>query len=207
MFIGVPVGEDVVRNAAALSASLRRRFADERIRARWVSPQNMHLTLRFLGPVAPGQVPTLKEALDPLAARHAGFLATFGGLGAFPRPDHPSVLWAGVAAGAEAFANLAADISQTADALGFPQEDRPFHPHLTLARFRREDPADLGPLIEEHAGVELGPCRVRDIVLFQSNQRPRGPVYVPVHRAGLHSGGRLSVRPEPPAPDGGRNVT
>jgi RNA 2',3'-cyclic 3'-phosphodiesterase len=190
-FVGVPLGEDVVRAATELSARLRPRLGTLGASAKWVPPVNMHVTLRFLGSVAEPQLPAIQETLGPIVNRHASFLATLRGLGCFPDPARPSVLWAGLGEGAEPFGRLAADVNRALDGLGFPAEDRPFHAHLTLARLRREGPpADLAPLVEEHAAVDLGATVVRDVVLFESSLRSRGPVYTAIWRGPLNPGGR-----------------
>jgi 2'-5' RNA ligase len=209
-FVAVPLGEDVVRAAAALSAALRRRLGDLGASAKWVPPQNMHVTLRFLGNISEAQVPAIRETLGPVVLRHAAFLAGLRGIGAFPDPRRPSVLWIGVSEGGDAFQALAADVGRALDGLGFPEEDRPFHAHLTLARLRRgAPPCDLGAVLEEQAAADAGQTVVREVVLFESSLRPRGPVYCPVWRGTLNPGGRPGSRPpeaEPgpgPRPAGG----
>ncbi len=190
-FVGVPLGEEVVRAAAQLSSSLRARLAAQGISPKWVLPGNMHVTVRFLGNVGEEQIPAVEETLGPIVARHASFLAVLRGLGCFPDAQRPSVLWAGLADGGEAMDRLAADVNGALDALAFPREDRPFHAHLTLARMRRGGPPpDLAALVEEHAAFELGSTVVREVVLFESNLRPRGPVYEPIWRGALNPGGR-----------------
>jgi 2'-5' RNA ligase len=190
-FVGVPLGEEVVRTAAQLSSSLRARLAAQGVSPKWVLPANMHVTVRFLGNVDEPQIPAVKETLGPVVARHASFLAVFRGIGCFPDAQRPSVLWAGLADGGEAMDRLAADVNKALDALAFPREDRPFHAHVTLARMRRGGPPpDLAALVEEHAAFDVGSTVVREVVLFESNLRPRGPVYEAIWRGPLNPGGR-----------------
>jgi 2'-5' RNA ligase len=147
--------------------------------------------VRFLGDVDESQVPAVGESLGPLVERHASFLATLRGLGCFPDAKRPSVLWAGVDQGIGQLERLAADVNQALDRLGFPEQDRPFHAHLTLARSRRgSPPPDLSALVAEHAAEELGSTVVREVVLFHSTLRPKGPLYQAVWRGALHPGGR-----------------
>lgn len=210
-FLGVPLGDDVLRSASDLSVELRVRLRDMGAGgAKWVPPQNMHLTLRFLGNVEAGQVPGIKEALGPVVRRHSSFLARLGSLGAFPDASRPSVLWVGVLDGAEALANLAVDVSRTMTGLGFPEESRPFHAHLTLARFRRGTGPDITDLVASHSGLEVGSSVVREVLLFESRPRPRGSVYEAVWRAPLHPGGAPPRQgghagPHGPSPGAGRS--
>ena len=190
-FVGVPLGGEVVESAAALSSALRARLGETGVSARWVPPTNMHVSLRFLGNVEEEQVPAIRETLGPVVSRHATFLATLRGLGCFPDAQRAAVLWLGLGDGAESFGQLAADVNRALDGLGFPEEERAFHPHLTLARLRRGGPpADLGELCAEHAATEAGSTVVREVVLFRSTLRPRGPAYDAIWRGGLHPGGR-----------------
>lgn len=190
-FVAVPLGEEVVQAAARLSGELRERLRALGYSAKWVPPVNMHVTVRFLGDMDEAQIPAVAESLGPLVGRHASFLATLRGLGCFPDARRPSVLWAGLDQGAAQLERLAAEVNEVLDGLGFPAQDRPFHPHLTLARARRgAPPPDLSALVAEHAAVELGSTVVREVVLFRSTLRPKGPLYEPVWRGALHPGGR-----------------
>jgi 2'-5' RNA ligase len=190
-FVAVPLGEEVVQSAARLSADLRRKLAEQGLSAKWVLPANLHLTVRFLGEIDEAQVPAVGEALGPLVERHASFLVTLRGLGCFPDAQRPAVLWAGIDQGLQQLERLAAELNQALDRLGFPEQDRPFHPHLTLARSRRgAPPPDLSAVVAEHAAEELGSTVVREVVLFQSTLRPKGPLYQAVWRGLLNPGGR-----------------
>ncbi|MBN1772933.1 MAG: RNA 2',3'-cyclic phosphodiesterase [Deltaproteobacteria bacterium] len=190
-FVAVPLGEEVVQAAARLSAELRRKLAEQGLSAKWVLPANLHVTVRFLGEIAEAQVPAIGESLGPLVGRHASFLVALRGLGCFPDAGRPSVLWAGFDQGVPQLERLAADVNRALDRLGFPEQDRPFHPHLTLARPRRgAPPPDLTSVVAERAAEELGSTVVRDVVLFRSTLRPKGPLYQAVWRGTLNPGGR-----------------
>jgi 2'-5' RNA ligase len=185
-FVGVPLGGELVESAAALSSALRARLGEQGVSAKWVPPTNMHVSLRFLRNVQEEQVPAIGETLGPIVSRHATFLAKLRGLGCFPDAARAAVMWLALGDGAEAFGRLAADVNRALDGLGFPEEERAFHPHLTLARLRRGGPpVDLTELCTEHAATV-----VRDVVLFRSTLRPRGPAYDAIWRGALHPGGR-----------------
>jgi RNA 2',3'-cyclic 3'-phosphodiesterase len=111
---------------------------------RWVRPENVHLTLKFLGDVSeddlPGQV---AKALEPLRERHEPFEAEPSGFGAFPSARRARILWAGIGEGSEPLRTLAKDVEASLEPLGFVRENRSYLPHLTLGRARRR-PVVLG---------------------------------------------------------------
>ena len=116
--------------------------AGDRGRARPVPVGNFHLTLRFAGEVERTVLERLCAALDQ-AETPAPFNMRWGGLGAFPKPSRATTAWLGVERGRDDLARLATAAEEAAQAAGLPPEERPFHPHLTLARFR--PPVDLRP--------------------------------------------------------------
>jgi 2'-5' RNA ligase len=103
---------------------------------RWVSPQAIHLTLKFLGNVPAERVPALGGALVQAVEEHAPFSLRLHGTGTFPAKSSPSVIWAGLAGDGDALANLQRSVEASVEPLGFPREQRTFRPHLTLARVR-----------------------------------------------------------------------
>src|SRR2546430_12500135 len=109
----------------------------------WVSPENVHLTLKFLGQVREARAAELVAALAGATSGFAPFEASVEGLGAFPTPLRARVIWAGVGRGAEPLVELAGRVDAALAALGFEREARPFAPHFTLGRVRapRRDPA------------------------------------------------------------------
>ncbi|MGL4649207.1 MAG: RNA 2',3'-cyclic phosphodiesterase, partial [Caldilineaceae bacterium] len=124
---------DAHLRAAALQQTLR-----------WTAPENIHLTLRFLGETSAAQRVSIEAGLARVAQEHAPHIVEIVGLGVFPSFRRPSVLWAGLRGTPQAMAVLMAmqaACEQVAREAAFPAEDRPFSPHLTLARFRREAPA------------------------------------------------------------------
>ncbi|MDQ6919664.1 MAG: RNA 2',3'-cyclic phosphodiesterase [Candidatus Dormibacteraeota bacterium] len=102
---------------------------------RWVSPESLHLTLRFLGPLDPHRLDALAGALRSVAVEP--FLAGLDGLGTFGRSRAVRVVWLGLAAGSEELVRLAGEIEGRCAAHGFEPEARPYNPHLTLARSRQ----------------------------------------------------------------------
>ncbi len=108
-----------------------------RLPVRWVASDALHLTLKFLGEVPDGRVGEVERAMTGVAAQCAPFRLELGGLGAFPNPRNPRVVWVGVQAPPE-LARLAAALEDVMAELGFPRENRPVSPHLTLGRAERD---------------------------------------------------------------------
>lgn len=155
----------------------------------WVAPENLHLTLKFLGGVEPARLPAIAAALAQVAGRGAPFELALHGLGAFPSATRPRVFWAGVSAGAPALDALAAQVEAALVGLGFPPEDRPFSAHVTLGRVRepRRDPS-LATALDGAASLALGAFVVEGLALMRSDLSPRGARYSPLGSWSLGSG-------------------
>jgi 2'-5' RNA ligase len=158
---------------------LQRELQRAGIRARYTRPEGIHLTLKFLGEIDPDQVPRLGEGLQPLAARCPPLDLQAIGLGAFPNLRRPRVLWIGVR-GPAPLERLQAEIDAALADQGFAKEDRPFHPHLTLAR--EPDPRAAQALQRwTRAGeLELGRFTAAALTLFESQLQPGGARYAPL---------------------------
>lgn len=138
-----------------------------------VPADNWHLTLRYIGNMSETATDRLLAELDQ-ADLGGRFDATLGGLGTFPKPSKASVLWLGLRRGGEQMIQLAESVDRAVDRIGAGAEDRPFVPHLTLARIR--PPEDLRRLIED-IDVPPIPMPVDEIVVFSSVTAPTGPIY------------------------------
>jgi 2'-5' RNA ligase len=162
---------------AALAAEIERLGS----RARgvgWVAPENLHLTLKFLGGIEPPRVERVAAALQATAAAAAPFELALRGVGAFPSPARPRVIWAGVHAGADTVAALAARVDDALGPLDFPRDERPFSAHVTLGRRRepRRDPA-LAEALAAGAERDFGRFRVEQVTLMRSDLSPNGARY------------------------------
>lgn len=151
-----------------------------------VAADNLHVTLKFLGQMPVEQVPKIVTVMQDAADGETAFTSQIVGLGAFPRPERPSVVWAGLDE-ADGLIRIADRLEQRLAPIGFPREQRPFHPHLTLARVRRKPPAELANLLQDHQATEFGSANVETIQLFQSEPGPTGPRYRLLATTGLSS--------------------
>ena len=142
--------------------------------ARWVAPQNLHITLRFIGEVDEDVGEDLAAALTAVAA--LPFTVTLRGLGTFGHPPH--ALWVGAEdAPSGALAALNGAVESVLVRQGLEPEHRKFTPHVTLARFRNVGMSRLVQYLETHGDLALEPFEVGGFTLFQSHLRPEGAEY------------------------------
>jgi 2'-5' RNA ligase len=149
-----------------------------------VDPVRMHLTLAFLGEIAERDVPALVRTLSTDFDMRP-FEAVLQGLGVFPPRGAPRVLWIGVAGGAGAIVRLQREVAGRLEGLGIALEQRPFHPHLTLARWRTSRPADRPAPISRESLTAVARVTVDHVTLYQSRLSPAGPAYTALSRANL----------------------
>jgi 2'-5' RNA ligase len=181
LFIAVEV-------AAAAKAELV--LAQQRLRRfdtliKWVTPETMHLTLHFLGETQATLVPRLCTALDTALAGQPAAELWLDSAGAFPSLRRPSVVWAGVGGDTTRLGRAHAALGGALDELGLPRETRPFRPHLTLGRVRREASpaqlAQLGAAITALPALARAAWQAERVVLFRSQLQPGGPMYTELH--------------------------
>jgi 2'-5' RNA ligase len=142
--------------------------------ARWIEPENMHLTLRFIGNVAEDVFPDVDEALDRVRA--PAFDIEIAGVGEFSRGRHPAMLWAGVAPG-PALIDLQRRIEAAVVRAGLAPEGRRFTPHVTLARINDGARSRVKAFVEENSLFRLEPFAVTRFTLFSSHLGRRGASY------------------------------
>ncbi len=150
---------------------------------RWVAPEAMHVTIKFLGEVEDSLVGEVKSVLEEPLADVPEFEVSLEGLGCFPSRGVPRVLWVGILQGAEDMIALDKIVESALEPVGFEREKRPFSPHITLARVKRGvRPRRIGDLMKESSAAAFGSQKVRYVSLIQSVLRPEGAVYTPVHK-------------------------
>jgi RNA 2',3'-cyclic 3'-phosphodiesterase len=178
-FVALNFPERVRQELWDALAPLRQRR--EKLPVKWVPPENIHLSLKFLGDVEETRAPELRTALQQVAGsgtESRPLTLEIAGFGVFPDYHRPHVLWAGVTAepGLEL---LQHGIEQAFAPLGFPTEARAFRPHVTVARAARDaKPREFAGLAELLAGIDFNETvTVSDVDLMQSTLRPEGSVY------------------------------
>ena len=174
--MAVPIPEVVAARIGDIVGEVRDGLGPEGGRVRWVQMEGLHVTLRFLGPTAPGRVDAVAAAVTAAATViERPFEIRIGGAGSFPDPARPRALWLGIRAGSDALGRLAAALTAELSADGWALEERPFRPHLTIAR---TDGVHAGAeagrrLVAAAAELDLGFDADR-VVLYRSHLG-RGP--------------------------------
>ena len=179
-FLALEVPAAVKMQIASAQEILRRELP----RARWTRPDGWHLTLKFLGEVAPPELDELTTALAPRLRGIGEVNVRLGGTGFFPSKERPRVAWVGGAAdGAE---SVVAEVERAAGAAGFPRERRPWSIHLTQARLKARWPsAAVDRFLEWGETLDLEAFDCREVVLFESDLQPGGAVYTALERLPL----------------------
>jgi len=172
LFVALEIPAAVRQNLAAMVDSLRAISREPR----WVRPENLHVTLKFLGEVAEGKLDRVRAALGTIRSEQQ-VTADFRGLGFFPDDKHPRVFWAGIEASSN-LKTLAAEIDSAMLEFGIAREKRAFSPHLTLARIERPRlPEALRAAIATNAQREFGSLQTNEFRLIQSKLKPSGAEY------------------------------
>lgn len=161
---------------------------------RWAVPQNIHLTLHFLGDVETTVVDKIAESLATEAVTHQAFALDLVGLGCFPNSRRPRIIWVGLGGETGPLIDLHRALGQRLNqAIGFTPETRPYAPHLTIGRVKKGLPqrqlTQLGPILtrEQAAVGHLARLTVTQVSLFQSELTPTGPIYTPLAHGPLNS--------------------
>src|SRR5437660_5843500 len=175
LFVALEIPSMVRENLASLLESLRAVSPQ----TRWVRLENLHVTLKFIGEVPQAKLAGIRGALAGARSEQPVTL-DFRGLGFFPNEKRPRVFWAGIEASPN-LKTLAADIDGATEELGIPREQRPFSPHLTLARFEPPRlPEKLRAAIHENAAREFSSLRTNKFHLIESKLKSSGAEYTTV---------------------------
>lgn len=184
-FIAVEIPLEIQQNIYKATSNLRKEI-DTLVR--WVPPENMHLSLKFLGDVSPSNVEFLMQMLRNEAENVNCFTIHVTGLGSFPNLKRPRVIYIGIhaPAGLEA---LHRGIESASRRLGYESEERPFSPHLTMGRVKQSatvtDQQKIRRCIEGTQVDVLGTARVDSVHLYKSELKPSGSVYTRLYSAPL----------------------
>jgi len=179
-FIAIDISEDIREGLGRLQDELRRKATVHKGDVKWVGPDVMHLTLKFLGEIKVEQSVDVCKAAEQVAGRHRRFelevqeVGHFGGAGA-------RVLWVGVGQNCEPLMKLHEDLEQQLEIAGWPREGREFSAHLTLCRVRNAKAGTtLVQTIQPYKNFNLGSMPVDSLCVYQSELTPQGPIYTPL---------------------------
>jgi 2'-5' RNA ligase len=181
-FIAIEINDHVRRELTSLQDKLREANAD----VKWTEPENLHITIKFLGDTPAEKLPEINAVLDQTARAFHSFDLDIGELGAFPNTHAPRIIWAGATRQADQVAAIAAMIEAGLEPLEFKKEDRAFTAHITLGRTRSpHGKARLSKALTETALPPGLTQRVSRLTFFQSHLTSQGPVYTAIHKSEL----------------------
>ncbi|MBM4024432.1 MAG: RNA 2',3'-cyclic phosphodiesterase [Planctomycetes bacterium] len=179
-FIAIDIPEEIRAELADLQKELAQQVDIHKGDVKWVEPESMHLTLKFLGEVPDPQIVEICNIAKDVASRHEAFdfavreAGSFGGRSA-------RVLWMGAGLDCPALLELQQELEEELAEAGWPKEGRQFSGHLTLCRIRNSKAGEkLGRMVEQYKDYDLGTVRAASIVVYESRLTPQGPMYTPL---------------------------
>ncbi|MFC1569221.1 RNA 2',3'-cyclic phosphodiesterase [bacterium] len=169
-FIAVHLSDRVREQIAEFQSGLKRSAAD----VKWVRPESMHITLKFLGDIAPDQIKSITNIMHELSRPVNSFMLTIRGVGCFPNESRPRVLWLGIQTDNDVLINIGNGLNAALQDIDFEPEKRSFKPHLTLGRVKSQK--NIYDVVQQmHAeGFDSEPFCVDTIHLMQSKLKPSG---------------------------------
>jgi 2'-5' RNA ligase len=186
-FIAIELPQEIKSALSNIQAELKQAHAD----VKWVKPENIHLTLKFLGEIDETLVEKICAILEDIARQNTPFNLSLSDLGAFPKLNYPRVIWIGVT-NDQPVVKIAEEIEKEAVEIGLPSESRPFSSHITVGRVRSG--LNRGALIEKLNFLKKNfppsklEFKVHSLTLFKSTLTPSGPIYEALSTYPLQSG-------------------
>lgn len=174
-FLAIGIPEEILGEIGRLQERLKREIQGD---IRWVRPDGIHLTLKFFGDIPEGAVSDISAVVEKAVTGHDPLDLSVSGAGVFPDLRRPRVLWLGMTGDVERLLTLQTTLERDLQRIGFPREERPFRPHLTLARIRSQRAlTGLGRALEKRGGCEAGRFVAAGLGLFKSDLTPHGAIY------------------------------
>jgi 2'-5' RNA ligase len=176
-FIGIKLSDNLITIISDLQSEMKR----INIIAKWVEPENFHISLKFLGNITFKQVEDLKRLLQEIVKNFHPFEIHYKGIGVFPEKGTPRVLWVGCGGDTEMLADLAKEVDKACKKIGVQEETREYTAHLTIARIKTPENIDkLKQKIKELQDRFFGKQIVNRITFFKSQLTPEGSIYTPL---------------------------
>lgn len=173
-FLAIELPESILKRIEEVQRDLKSSGAD----VRWVSPQNIHLTLKFFGNIEESEIDPIVQSITETVRATSPISIKVQGMGAFPGLKNPRVIWVGLNDEKKILISFQKQLDGELQQIGFQPEDRPFHPHLTLGRMRSSrGKNELVKGMERYREEEFGSFEVERVVLFKSDLRPEGAIY------------------------------
>ena len=160
------------------------------LNASWVRPGNIHLTLKFLGNTEPEKIPQIVEIMNTCVKSIAPFSLSLTEVGGFPNLNQPRVLWVGLADSQGSLVSAQKNIDRNLSRLGYDTDNKPFFPHLTLARIKSpKGRQEIKHKVANLPGEDKKPFSVKSIKLYKSVLTTRGSVYTSLHEFNINPSG------------------
>ncbi len=176
-FLAIELPSSILKRLKEVQQELKTCQAD----VRWVDPNSIHLTLKFLGNIEEKQMESIVKAVEKSVQRTPFFSLKVQGVGGFPDVRNPRVLWIGLEERGALLSTLQNQLEKELEKIGFKSENRPFHPHLTLGRVKStRGKACLVEKMGKYKEECFGEFEVERVILFKSELRPAGPIYTPL---------------------------
>ena len=176
-FIAIDINEAVRKGIGALQRELMGKVRLGKGDVKWVEPENIHLTLKFLGEIEDNQLATVCEISKQVAALHKNFTLDIETVGSFGGKS-AKVVWVGAGKGADELIAMQKDLDDRLEEAGYPKEEREFSAHLTLCRVRNPKAGfKLADVCKTFADYKLGSISVDAVRVYQSQLTPAGPIY------------------------------
>jgi 2'-5' RNA ligase len=180
-FIAVELPETIKEKIGELQAPLKKTNAF----VSWVKPENIHITLKFLGEVPEEKINEVFSAAEVAFKEAKKFKMNLKGMGAFPDFRRPRVIWIGTGKGGEELSDMATKIEDQTEKIGYPKEKRKFSPHFTMGRVK--SPKNIEKLMElvKSSDFETEDIEVNEVTVMKSQLHPAGAIYTPLKKIAL----------------------
>ncbi len=173
-FLAIEIPRIILKKIEEVQDDLKSSRAD----VRWVSPEKIHLTLKFFGNIDESKIDPIVKSLEGPIRNTSPFSLKIQGVGAFPHLKNPRVIWIALVDRKEVLGPFQRQLEKELEKIGFEPEERAFHPHLTLGRMKTsKGREELTGRMERHTEEEFGDFQVERVILFKSDLKPTGPIY------------------------------
>lgn len=175
-FLAFELPQEIKSIVTRVSEEIRKSPLD----VRWVRPEFIHLTVVFMGGVQSEKIPSMGEATGAVCANHTPFRISLKPMGCFPNSRNPRVIWLGIDGDLERMSRFRDDLQRALLSFGIKEEEKAFRPHLTLGRFKKpaKRQTELEQMLARYRDLSSPACTLGELVLFRSDLKPGGAVYI-----------------------------